>query len=88
MAMRDMISQRRAWDVVELAGKMKRANVRPETSTYNNIINALALEYFGDEAWAVFHDMIAAGVEPDANTFNHLLYVSRSILKNLCLFTQ
>lgn len=76
MKMREAISISRSDKVVDLVGKMKKAIVRPDTSTYNNLINALALEYMQQEAWAVFRDMMAMGVKPDANTFNQLLYAS------------
>lgn len=59
-----------------LAKRMKDEGIKPDTTTYNHMLNACAKEGLFVEARAVFEDMVALGVRPSRETFHHMMRVS------------
>ena len=62
--------------VLQLVADMKEKGVAADIMTYHCLMNALSARLLHKEAWAVFYDMIALGLRPDAQIFNSLIYVS------------
>ncbi|KZT57764.1 hypothetical protein CALCODRAFT_523891 [Calocera cornea HHB12733] len=56
---------------------MRDQNIRPTAETYNSMLTLLSRFGQHEAMYAIFTDMVAAGVEPDLETYNLLLYSSR-----------
>jgi len=61
---------------LRLAVRMKAQGVKPDTLTYNCLIRACGREALGWWAVAFFEDMLAAGLQPERETFHLLFKVS------------
>lgn len=61
--------------VLDLAAQMKANKIKPDVSTYVALISAAAYHRMWLDAWAIFDDMIAVGVQPTTAVFNALIKV-------------
>lgn len=68
--------QTKAQTVFELAREMKDAGVKPNLVTYEHLMDACGDIAAYGEAWAVYEDMLAVGIEPNRHFFHKMLYVS------------
>jgi pentatricopeptide repeat protein len=62
-------------DSLQLAQRMKVDGIKPEAETYNILLSLAARERAWLFAWAIFDDMILAGIKPTPTTFVHLIQV-------------
>ncbi len=75
MRMASHLDHGRSHAVLSLAKRMKDEGLAPDTTTYNLILSACAKEGLYVEARAVFEDMVALGVQPNRQTFHHMMRV-------------
>ena len=61
---------------IQLATQMKAQGVKPDILTYNCLIRACGREELARHATAIFEDMLAAGLQPERETFHLLFKVS------------
>ncbi|OJT10263.1 Pentatricopeptide repeat-containing protein, mitochondrial [Trametes pubescens] len=73
MRMASHLDHGRSHAVLSLAKRMKDEGLAPDTTTYNLILSACAKEGLYVEARAVFEDMVALGVQPNRQTFHHMM---------------
>lgn len=66
----------RSNNALHYCARMKVARVAPSISVYNALMSLAARDQAWIFAWAIFDDMILAGVDPTATTFTHLIQVS------------
>lgn len=62
-------------DSLQLAQRMKADGIKPEAETYNILLSHAARDRTWLFAWAIFDDMILAGIRPTPTTFVHLIQV-------------
>ncbi|KAG6862243.1 hypothetical protein C0995_002174 [Termitomyces sp. Mi166 len=58
---------------LDLAAQMKARKIQPDVTTYVALINAAAYHRMWLDAWAIFDDMMAAGLQPNTAVFNGLI---------------
>ena len=63
-------------DCLQLAERMKKDGIKPDYTVYSVLMSFAARERSWLFAWAIFDDMVLAGVQPTAATFVHLIAVS------------
>ncbi|TFL03143.1 hypothetical protein BDV98DRAFT_504773 [Pterulicium gracile] len=56
---------------------MKSLQVKPDLATYHRLLEACSKGGLAVEAWAVFNDMLAMEIKPDARIFDSLLAAQR-----------
>jgi pentatricopeptide repeat protein len=61
---------------LELAVRMKAQDVKPDVLTYHCLIRACGKDGLTKHAAAIFEDMLAAGLQPERETFHLLFKVS------------
>jgi len=61
---------------LRLARQMKAQGVKPDVPTYNCLIRACGSRVLARWAVALFEDMLAAGLQPERETFHALFKVS------------
>ena len=59
----------------QIAVKMKSSGIAPDISTYNALMNMIALEGNALFSWAILDDMLLVGIQPTVTTFTHLIDV-------------
>lgn len=57
---------------------MKAQDVKPDVLTYNCLIRACGKDALAKQAIAIYEDMLAAGLQPERETFHLLFKVSHS----------
>ncbi|KAK7035504.1 hypothetical protein VNI00_011797 [Paramarasmius palmivorus] len=57
----------------EILEEMKKNNVKPDINTYHSVFRTLKGAIAGDDAVAIFDDMVTFGVQPDVQSFNYLI---------------
>ena len=77
MQMATQLDRRMNINALTIAKRMKVDGVTPNRVTYNQILRACAQEHLYFEGRAVLQDMISMGMQPDRQSFHHLLSVSR-----------
>lgn len=60
---------------LQLCAQIRDEGHPPNRTTYNALIRALSTSCYFDEALAFFEEMKLLGVEPNNQTFSHLLHV-------------
>lgn len=75
MRLLDSSENGRYHETLAIAAEMKEAGIRPQLSTYTALIHAAAREGCWLDAWAMFDDMITAGIKPSVGIFNWLILV-------------
>ena len=63
---------------LKIATQMKAQGVKPDILTYNCLIRACGREVLSKQAIAIYEDMLAAGLQPERETFHLLFKVSPS----------
>ncbi|KAJ6499358.1 hypothetical protein C8R45DRAFT_982182 [Mycena sanguinolenta] len=61
-----------------LAAEMKQRGIKPNVTTYNTLLRALAQGAYGPATLATLEDMLAVGVAPDTTSLNHILDAHRT----------
>ncbi|EGO00063.1 hypothetical protein SERLA73DRAFT_88892 [Serpula lacrymans var. lacrymans S7.3] len=64
-------------DCLRLCKSMKNQNIQPTLLIYNSMLAAGSRDGFITEAWGIFEDMISMGIQPDRQSFHHLIHASR-----------
>ena len=59
-----------------LCAQMKLDEVKPNIITYHLLLQTCCHLMLDQESWAIFEDMIAMGIQPDAQVFESLLSVT------------
>lgn len=65
--------------MLRLVREMKLNGVQPNLIIYNSLLACTAEEGMPLEAWAVIDDMTAMGIQPDRQSYHHLMHVSSII---------
>ncbi|KAG8905521.1 hypothetical protein FRB99_008780 [Tulasnella sp. 403] len=55
------------------AARMKELGIEPDSRTYSRLLNLLAQNDLGEEAFALLADMKASGIQPDVRCYNVVL---------------
>lgn len=58
---------------------MKEKGIRPNLPIYNDLLKAASMDGLYMEVEAIMDDMLAMGIEPDRQSYHHLIHV-RSFL--------
>ncbi|KAF8967814.1 hypothetical protein BDZ97DRAFT_1801393 [Flammula alnicola] len=64
-------------DCLHLAARMKSDGLVPDASIYNALMSLAARDRSWLFAWAIFDDMLLAGIQPTSATFTHLIQAQR-----------
>ena len=60
----------------QIATKMKLSRIKPDISTYNALMSAVAQDGNSLFSWAILDDMLLVGIKPTVTTFTHLIDVN------------
>lgn len=60
-----------------ICAEMKHAGIMPDITAYNWLLHACAKQGLSNECLALLEDMPSLKLEPDQETFNHVLFVRR-----------
>ncbi|KAF8844324.1 hypothetical protein BDN67DRAFT_978218 [Paxillus ammoniavirescens] len=63
--------------MLRLVREMKLNGVQPNLIIYNSLLACTAEEGMPLEAWAVIDDMTAMGIQPDRQSYHHLMHACR-----------
>jgi pentatricopeptide repeat protein len=69
------ISSKNIPSCFQIAAKMKSYGIKPDISTYNALMDAIAKEGNSLLSWAIMDDMLLVGVQPTTTTFVHFIDV-------------
>jgi pentatricopeptide repeat protein len=67
--------------------EMKEQGVKPNLLMYNDILKLAAKDGFYTVVEGIMDDMLAMGIQPDRQSYHHLLYV-RQVFPSLVLLKQ
>lgn len=77
MELGQLVQQKKALEVFNMAARMKEQGVKPNQSTYELLLEACKDAALVEQAFAVFEDMMANGIMPQRSTFHHLIQTVR-----------